>query len=88
MYKHILNMAQQRMRREALENRASIIGKITSAYPGKLYDVQTADGKTYRKIGNALPVNSFEIGTWVTMEWTGVDWHIIAYSGEAASDGA
>lgn len=74
------------IKKEAKLTRANITGKITNAYAGKRFDVTTADGRVYRKVSNANPALSFNIGDWVIMEFTTTDWQIIAFSASASGD--
>ena len=80
-YREIQGMIDKGLKRKAQDSMVAQSGKVISVKPGKYYDLMTADRQsTYSDIGSALPDYDWQVGQWVTFEWTGTDYQITGTS--------
>ena len=80
-YKEIQAMINKGLKRKAVDSMVARSGQIVAIKGGKYYDLQTADrNSTYSDIGCATPEFDWQMGQWVTFEWTGTDYQITGTS--------
>lgn len=78
---HFTNFTANLVRKQAVTNCGSTVGQITAISSDLRYDIQGTDNDaTYLYVYNSLLNVTWNLGDWVTIQWTGVDYAIVGTS--------